>query len=236
MKDEIFKKPIKKQFEFDENVASVFDDMISRSVPFYDECLDLICDVLNLYLKKDAKVIDLGCSTAKLLISLAQKRDDLSLIGVDNSNAMLKIAQNKINAFGLNNRISLFEDDILNYDFSANCAILNYTLQFIRPIKRAEFVKKIYDNLQNNSVLIFSEKLIYDDAVLNKNMIEIYLAYKEKQGYSKYEIAQKREALENVLIPYSEKENKTLMENAGFKNIEVLFKWANFAVFIAFKD
>ena len=44
MKDEIFKQPILKQFEFDENVASVFDDMISRSVPFYDISSNLMAE------------------------------------------------------------------------------------------------------------------------------------------------------------------------------------------------
>ena len=40
MKDKLFEKPIKKQFEFDEDVASVFDDMLRRSVPYYKEMLD----------------------------------------------------------------------------------------------------------------------------------------------------------------------------------------------------
>ena len=50
------------------------------------------------------------------------------------------------------------------------------------------------------------------------------------------EISNKREALENVLVPYSEKENLALLENAGFKRIESIFKWANFETFLAFKD
>ena len=37
MNDKVFSKPIKKQFEFDEEVAAVFDDMLERSVPFYKE-------------------------------------------------------------------------------------------------------------------------------------------------------------------------------------------------------
>ncbi|EMF2926789.1 carboxy-S-adenosyl-L-methionine synthase CmoA, partial [Campylobacter coli] len=56
-----------------------------------------------------------------------------------------------------------------------------------------------------------------------------------RQGYSKIEIAAKREALENVLIPYSEKENLDMLKNAGFEKIESVFKWVNFETFIAFK-
>ena len=45
--DKVFSQPIKKQFEFDESVASVFDDMLERSIPFYKEVISLICDPLS---------------------------------------------------------------------------------------------------------------------------------------------------------------------------------------------
>ena len=67
------------------------------------------------------------------------------------------------------------------------------------------------------------------------DMISIYEEYKQSQGYSKFEIAQKRQALENILIPYSENENRELCLNSGFKSVETIFKWANFATFVAFK-
>ena len=51
-KDNIFQKKIDKQFQFDENVASVFDDMLNRSVPFYNENLDLIVQIIEKYIKK----------------------------------------------------------------------------------------------------------------------------------------------------------------------------------------
>lgn len=234
MKDEIFKNEIKKQFEFDENVASVFDDMISRSVPYYRESCELSGEILARSLKEKAKIIDLGCSTAEFLIALHHKRPDFELFGVDNSESMLKIAKRKSMAHGA--KIDFKNEDILNCDFKGfDCAILNYTLQFIRPIKRSDFVAKIYSNLANNGILIMAEKLIYDDKVLAAQMIEIYENYKQKQGYSAFEIAQKRKALENILIPFSETENRQMLKNAGFKIVEVIFKWANFAVFLAKK-
>lgn len=234
MKDEIFKEPIKKQFEFDASVASVFDDMISRSVPHYAISQKLIVDFLAQILPLNSSVIDLGCSTASTLLALWRERGDLNLKGVDNAPAMLENARSKINAYGAN--INLKEDDILECEFAGfDAVLLNYTLQFIRPIKRQEFVDKIYKSLNENGVFIFSEKVIFEDKTLTKNVINIYEKYKLEQGYSRYEIAQKREALENVLIPYAENENKAMAINAGFKSVECLFKWANFATFAAFK-
>ncbi|MCR8684882.1 carboxy-S-adenosyl-L-methionine synthase CmoA [Campylobacter ureolyticus] len=235
MKDEIFKQPILKQFEFDENVASVFDDMISRSVPFYDVSSNLITQILVKYLDSQAFIIDLGCSTGALLFKLFEKNPKFRLCGVDNSKAMQEIAKNKAKAYG--SKVEFIEADALTFEFnSVNAVILNYTLQFIRPLKRVNFIKKIYDGLEEGGILILSEKLLYEDKKLSKNMIEIYEEYKEKNGYSKYEIAQKRQALENVLIPFSEDENKKLLKDTGFKVIETIFKWGNFASFMAIKN
>ena len=234
MKDEIFKEPIKKQFEFDASVASVFDDMIGRSVPYYAASQKLIADFLAQILPQGASAVDLGCSTASTLLALWRKRSDLALKGVDNAPAMLQNARAKIEAYGA--RIELELADILECEFDSRDAFLmNYTLQFIRPPKRQDFVAKIYRALNDGGVFVFSEKLIFEDKTLSKNMIEIYEKYKLEQGYSLYEIAQKREALENVLIPYTEAENRNLALSAGFKSIECIFRWGNFATFVAFK-
>jgi len=235
MKDKVFNKPIVKQFEFDEEVASVFDDMLNRSVPFYKENLHLQIDILKNFLKENDKVIDLGSSTGTFLIELAKKKSKLTLIGIDNSTAMINRAKNKAKAFGVN--VEFINTDFLEYDLSSSQAIVaNYTVQFIRPLRREKLIKKIYDSLNENGIFLMSEKLITEHKKLNKIMIDIYYEYKKKMGYSEYEIAQKREALENVLIPYTMQENIEMLKNAGFKDIEVIFRWNNFATFIAFKN
>ena len=73
------------------------------------------------------------------------------------------------------------------------------------------------------------------DSRLNKELIDCYYDYKKEQGYSEYEIVQKREALENVLIPYTEVENIEMARRCGFSHCECIFRWANFATFIAIK-
>ena len=235
MKDRVFDKPITKQFEFDEDVASVFDDMLGRSVPFYKQMLELTTSFAIKYIKEDSTIYDLGCSTASTLISIANHSNkNLDLIGIDTSEAMLIRAKQKTKAYGHN--ITFINDDIFNIDFKkSNVIISNYTLQFIRPLQREKLIKKIYDSLEEGSVFIFSEKVVTDDKVLNKQFIDEYYDFKKTQGYSEFEIAQKREALENVLIPYTYEENKKMIEDAGFKHFDCIFKWVNFATFIAIK-
>lgn len=235
MNDKVFTKPIKKQFEFDEEVAAVFDDMLQRSVPFYKESQKITHYFACKHLKEDGVLYDLGCSTATLLLELHRKLPHkATLIGLDNSAAMLERAQVKIDAFGANIEVVLA--DIMEYEYKqADVFVSNYTLQFIRPLIREKLVKKIAENLKQEGVFLFSEKVISHHSKLNKELIECYYDFKKEQGYSEYEIMQKREALENVLVPYSEEENiKMALEN-GFSHCEVIFRWANFATFIAVK-
>lgn len=235
MTDKVFEKTITKQFEFDEDVASVFDDMLSRSIPFYKEMQRLTINFGLKFLEENDRVYDLGCSTASTLIELSKHSPfALELIGIDNSEAMLARAEKKCKAFGVD--IKLLNEDLHNTSYdNAKLIISNYTLQFIRPLQREKLVKKIYNSLQKDGVFIFSEKVISSDKVLGKQYIDEYYDFKKTQGYSEFEISQKREALENVLIPYTEEENKKMILDAGFSHCETLFKWVNFGTFIAIK-
>ncbi|HEX5623238.1 MAG TPA: carboxy-S-adenosyl-L-methionine synthase CmoA [Sulfuricurvum sp.] len=235
--DTLFTKPISKQFEFDADVAAVFDDMLSRSVPFYKESQQLTRRFSMNALQEGGRLIDLGCSTASLLLDVERSLKSsvsVELIGIDNSPAMIDHARKKIEAYG--SKILLVEGDILEYPFGrTNAVVCNYTLQFIRPMVRENLLCKIYDSLEEGGVFIFSEKVLSDNAKLNKQLIDCYYDFKKEQGYSEYEIVQKREALENVLIPYTMEENIAMAKKSGFSSCDVLFRWANFATFIACK-
>lgn len=235
MNDKVFTKPIKKQFEFDEEVAAVFDDMLQRSVPFYEESQKIEEFFILKKLEEGGRVYDLGCSTASFLLRLHRKlQSPVELIGLDSSIAMLEHAKKKCEAY--NADIEVLCADILTFDYKkADVFISNYTLQFIRPLVREKLVKKIADSLNKDGIFLFSEKVISHHSTLNKDLIECYYDFKKVQGYSEYEIVQKREALENVLVPYSESENIKMAQECGFSHCEVVFRWGNFATFIAIK-
>lgn len=235
MNDNVFTKPIKKQFEFDAEVAAVFDDMLQRSVPFYKESQKITQFFALKQLSNGGRLYDLGCSTASLLLNIHREvNQKVELIGLDNSEAMLEQAKRKCEAYGAN--IEVLNADILEYEYKeADVFVSNYTLQFIRPLVREELVQKIASSLKDEGVFIFSEKVISHHSKLNKDLIECYYGFKKEQGYSEYEIMQKREALENVLVPYSEEENVKMALNCGFSHCEVVFRWANFCTFIAVK-
>lgn len=231
-KDTLFQQPQSQKFAFDEKVANVFDDMLERSIPYYRDTQKLCVDFLA-HFASSGRIYDLGCSTGNMLLAL-RERISGELIGLDSSPAMVEKARAKASAYGA--AIEFVCADIMDFAYErAQGAIANYTLQFIRPPLRLKLLARIHAALESSGVLLLSEKTISHSALLDSALISYYHRYKASNGYTKGEIATKREALENVLVPYSLEENLALLREAGFAHVEVLFKWANFATFIAVK-
>jgi len=232
-------KKVKGSFTFDEKTANVFDDMLTRSVPFYSEIQRMIVELTKSFICNKSNVYDIGCSTGTTLINLAKIIDkkQIRLIGIDSSEAMLKRAREKLKRNNALNRCVLINAD-LNQDFevkNASVVIMNLTLQFINPVKRDFVVSKIFNGLRKNGCLIFIEKILSNEAKFNRKFVGFYHDFKMRNNYSKLEISRKREALENVLIPYTYDENVRLLKKSGFKIVDSFFRWYNFCGIIAVK-
>lgn len=229
---------VSEDFTFSSSVAEVFDDMVTRSIPFYQTVIETTAGLLTDRLKDGYRIYDLGCATGTTLIALSScfKEKHLSYIGIDNAQPMIDKARRKSEQFSNHQQLSFQTDDITTCSLVDPFVILcNYTLQFLRPLSRQSFVNRLYGALPKGGVLILCEKTIAHSKQLNRDFITSYHAFKKKQGYSELEIAAKREALENVLVPFSMQENLLMLETAGFQEKEVFFKWLNFAAFIAVK-
>ena len=225
-------------FTFNDRVAEVFDDMLNRSIPYYHTVIDGMANLLARRLPAGSTLYDLGCATGTTLLELARRLPamDFHYIGIDNAPAMLNKARRKSAMFGKTAVLQFRHDDITRCFLPAAGGIIcNYTLQFLRPMSRQDFVRRLYDALPVGGALFLSEKTISPSSQLNRDFIDIYHSFKKQQGYSELEIAAKREALENVLIPFSLQENIAMLQNAGFTEIEVFFKWFNFTALIALK-
>ena len=238
-KDTLFHvESVPEDFVFSERVVEVFDDMLDRSIPFYREVIRSTARLLQTYLRPEDHVMDLGCATGTTLLELTRMLSDkgLHFIGVDNSPAMLEKARLKAELYSKQDCIAFIEEDITRLHHPETGAfLLNYTLQFIRPLLREDFLRCLYADLRPGGLLILAEKTISPDARLNREFIEVYHQFKRERGYSELEIAKKREALENILIPFSIDENLALLQRVGFVSVATFFQWFNFAAFVAVK-
>ena len=239
-KDEVFREYSKaSDFKFSSKVAGVFDDMVNRSVPYYEEMQRMVGELAADHAKENTKIYDLGCSTGTTLIHMDQTvGDNVQFVGVDDSKDMLEKCRAKLTQMEFRHPYELMVAD-LNQDVkieNASVVVLVLTLQFVRPINRERLVKQIFNGLQSDGSLILIEKFLAEDSRFNRDFIKYYYDMKRRHHYSEMEISQKREALENVLIPYKLSENIALLRDVGFEHCETFFKWYNFTGIIAKKS
>lgn len=225
-------------FAFDSKVASVFDDMVDRSVPHYREIQKMTGQLAADYALAGTRIYDLGCATGTTMVLMDECISaDVTLVGIDNSAQMLKKCREKLEVAKIRKPFELIEADLDKEVEITNASVvlLLLTLQFVRPLNRERLMQRIYDGLISGGCIILVEKVLGESSQLNRLFIEHYYQQKRMMGYSELEIAQKREALENVLIPYRLTENIELISRLGFAQTDTFFKWYNFCGIVAVK-
>jgi len=211
-------------FRFDAKVAEVFSDMIKRSVPGYSQILALLPSLVRQGITAgiQGKYYDLGCSLGAGMVAIAQGlegTEHAEIIGIDNSKAMLDAAnpklQNLSHDYAAN--FELVHANICSAPFdNAAMILMNFTLQFLAIGERTPLIKRCYDALNSGGRLVLSEKIQFDGVNTNQALIDVHHQFKKDQGYSELEISQKRDAIENVLIPENLASHITRLQDAGF--------------------
>jgi tRNA (cmo5U34)-methyltransferase len=180
-KDNVFDFKDKKveDFKFNTQVVSVFDDMVTRSVPYYEEMQRMISELAKDFVSPNSNVYDIGCSTATTfcLLDKVITEPNVNFIGYDNSNEMIKKAKEKLKENGVKREVS-FECSDLNKNSLRieNASLITFilTLQFIRPLNREKIMKQIFDGLNDNGALILVEKVTSEDTIFNRLFINHY--------------------------------------------------------------
>ena len=237
MRDNLFNKQSDiADFRFDQDVVKVFDDMVRRSVPGYDSMIQMIGLIARMYGQDNTNYYDLGSSTGAITLSIAlnNKSKNNQFFAIDNSKEMVEQCEKN-----LHNKVDNLQaicDDINQVQIkSASIVVLNLTLQFIDVNLRFNLIKKIYDGLEPGGILIISEKIHFDDAVTQNQITKLHMDFKKENGYSELEIANKRQAIENVLITETKEQHLNRLRDCGFVETSCFFQCLNFVSFLSVK-
>jgi len=227
-------------FVFDERVVRVFPDMIRRSVPGYGTIVPMIGMLARRYAQPGTCIYDLGCSlgAATLAMRAAVRAPGLRIIAVDNSPEMIAGLERELAAREDENRptVEVLLADLMDTPIErASVVVLNFTLQFVEPARRDGLLARIADGLLEGGVLLLSEKVCFEDPAVQALQTEWHHDFKRAQGYSELEIARKRDALENVLVPESLGCHRERLLAAGFQRVVPWFQGFNFVSMVAFR-
>ncbi len=239
-RDTLYAEPIAEPglFAFDESVARVFPDMIRRSVPGYATIIAMTGLLAARYATPGSRLYDLGCSLGASTLAMRQNLQaaDCEIVAVDNSAAMLERCRGVIDTDTHDTPVKLQLANLEDVAIENACVVvLNFTLQFVPPERRDAVIRGVCAGLRPGGVMILSEKVTFEDPHLDALNIELHHQFKRANGYSELEVAQKRTALENVLLPETLSAHKARIADAGFTSCDVWFQCFNFASLVALK-
>jgi len=238
MKDKIVAKG---KWKFNEEVTDVFDNMLERSIPDYNNMRYLVKKLSYEFMKNTElpsnTIIDIGSSRGRALKDIYKKDSKYNYIGIEISKPMYESC---VNEWKDNNNINFYNYDLKNYfpklsrpDNILTLSIL--TLCFV-PIEYRLFVlNNIYKSLSIGGGLIVVEKCLPNNFETSSYFDNVYYNMKKENNYSQEEINAKRKSLEGVLVPLTNSFNEELFKSAGFKKIDIFWKTLNFTGWVLIK-
>ena len=229
-------------FRFNENVARVFPDMLRRSIPGYSASLEAIGSLAARYVRAGTTCYDLGCSLGAATLAMRHgiQQPCCRVVAVDSSPAMIERCRQVIaeddRQNGPETQVDIAEQDIRDVYFdNASMVVLNYTLQFIEPADRDALLARIYDGLNDGGLLVLSEKVVDENAHMEALLVDLHEEHKRRNHYSALEVARKRAALENVLIPETVAAHRERLRRTGFSSTAVWLRYFNFVSIVAIR-
>jgi len=225
-------------FEFNDAVAAVFPDMLRRSIPGYDASIDAIAALTRRYVSAGTRCYDLGCSLGASTLAIRRNisAPDCEIVAVDLAPAMVRRCRDLVAADASPTPVSVELADIREVDIRhASVVVMNYTLQFLPLADRAHMIRRIHDGMTDGGVFVLSEKIRDEDAAVDDLLTDLHHAFKRDNAYSELEIARKRAALENVLVPETTRAHLDRLRDAGFSHAGVWLQHFNFVSIVAIR-
>jgi len=242
VKDTLYapEKTKNKPFEFNEDVARVFPDMLKRSIPGYGASIQAIGSLAGRFVQPDSHCYDLGCSlgasTRAILKNITVA--GCHIVAVDNAPAMVRRARALLESDSTPGRtqVSVIEADVQNVEITnASMVVMNYTLQFLPLDERPAMIHRIAAGMIPGGVFVLSEKVVDEDAGIEAALVKLHHQFKRSNAYTDLEISRKRSALENVLLPETVATHQRRLIDAGFRNVGVWFRYFNFISILAIR-
>jgi tRNA (cmo5U34)-methyltransferase len=228
-----------KPWVFDAAVAESFDDMLDRSIPEIETMREVVTLAASFFFPRGNEVLDLGCSRGEALARLAalDGTDDFHFVGLEVSTPMLDAARTR---FRDDRRISIYEQDLRHGILGVapgrlSVALSVLTLMFVPVNYRRRLLREVYDRLAPRGGLVLVEKTIGDGVEIDDLMNANYHRRKFETGYTPDEIERKRLALEGVLVPLTARQNRELLLDVGFEEVDEVWSWFNFRAWVAVK-
>jgi len=224
-------KKIKNHFNSD---IVDYDACCSKVVPKNDEIHDIIVDSIPFDRKSKLKVLDLGVGTGLGALKILNEFLNSQLTGIDFSSKMISRAKERLKIFG--NRVKLIEADFNKIDFPEKYDVIvsAVTIHNSNKTDQKKLMAKIFNHLNDNGCFLNGDFAKTKSEFLNKKFDEFYKEYLVNNLRGEELKAWLRHAFEEDR-PVELEDQLLWMKEAGFREIECIWRYKNLAVYYGMK-
>ena len=213
-----------------------FDTHIDHSVRGYSNLWTDVLKFSEYFVEDGTCVVDIGCSTGKLLKSMKEQNDKFAPKCFYKG---IEIEEDFFPKLIDEENLKFWKGDVRSFDWvtgAVNCSLVTsiFSLQFMPKTNRQQIIDRIYEALVKGGAFIFSEKIFSIDSQLQEMMQFCYYDYK-RQFYSAEELLDKEVNLRHMMKPLTYSELLEMVEKAGFESVQPFWQNFNFVGVIAIK-
>ena len=213
-----------------------FDTHIDQSVRGYSNLWTDVLKFSEYFVEDGTCVVDIGCSTGKLLKSMKEQNDKFAPKCFYKG---IEIEEDFFPKLIDEENLKFWKGDVRSFDWvtgAVNCSLVTsiFSLQFMPKTNRQQIIDRIYESLVKGGAFIFSEKIFSSDSQLQEMMQFCYYDYK-RQFYTAEELLDKEINLRHMMKPLTYVELIEMVQKAGFESIQPFWQNFNFIGIIAIK-
>lgn len=211
--------------------AQHYDNLILTLIPYYNKMTDVLIEGLPFNEKEDLNILDLGCGTGNISQKIKKRFSTAHITCVDLSENMINIAKNKLSDYSnIVYKLADFQNVSLDDNYDAVVSSLAMHHLETDSDKKNLYVK-IFNSLSDGGVFYNADVVLGSSDYLQDMYIQ---KWKEFMALN-----HSQEDIENKWMPtHRAEDNPSKMsdhikwlDEAGFKKVDVLWKYYNYGVY-----
>lgn len=201
--------------------STEYDRKIKQTLPYYDELYEQVIELVKLFNHNTVRWLDIGCGTGKMG-SIAFENIELErFVFCDSSDKMIRIAKERFKCH--NAEFSICDIKKLAYANEFNVITAIQVNHYLHIDERKIVLQNVYEALENNGLFISFENFAPFTDLGKTVYLEKWKRYQMKQGKNLEECESHIKRYGKDYFPISISENIELMQNCGFKAVEILW-------------
>jgi tRNA (cmo5U34)-methyltransferase len=219
---------IKHHFETE---AQAFDDIILKLIPHYPVMLRALADAIPFERSMPVRAIDLGSGTGTLAALILEAFPHARVTCVDLAENMISAAKTKLARYP---SVEYIVADFYGFDFRDKYDVIASSLalhHLLTDKDKQDFYRRIYESLNPGGVFYNADVVLAS----NQHLQSLYLS--EWRKFMNRKVSKKE--IEGKWIPkYQEEDRPAKLVNqlawlsgTGFVDVDVIWKYFNFAVY-----